>query len=47
MVSGSGPTVLALASGEAAAMQIARAMSELGYNAIATQGPALATRLVD
>jgi hypothetical protein len=28
-------------------MQIARAMNELGYNAIATQGPALATRLVD
>jgi 4-diphosphocytidyl-2-C-methyl-D-erythritol kinase len=47
MVSGSGPTVLALASSEAAAMQIARAMNELGYNAIATQGPALATRLVD
>jgi 4-diphosphocytidyl-2-C-methyl-D-erythritol kinase len=46
MVSGSGPTVLALASSEVAAMQIARAMNELGYNAIATQGPALATRLV-
>lgn len=47
MVSGSGPTVLALAASETAAMQIARAMSELGYNAIATHGPALATRLVD
>lgn len=47
MVSGSGPTVLALASTEAAAVQIARAMNELGYNAIATQGPSLATRLVD
>jgi 4-diphosphocytidyl-2-C-methyl-D-erythritol kinase len=47
MVSGSGPTVLALAASEVAAMQIARAMNELGYNAIATQGPALATRLVD
>lgn len=47
MVSGSGPTVLALASSEAAAMQIARTMKELGYNAIATQGPAIATRLVD
>lgn len=47
MVSGSGPTVLALASTEVAAMQIARAMNELGYNSIATQGPALATGLVD
>ena len=47
MVSGSGPTVLALASSEAAAIQIARTMKELGYNAIATQGPAIATRLVD
>lgn len=47
MVSGSGPTVLALAANEVAAIQIARAMNELGYNAIATQGPALATRLVD
>ena len=47
MVSGSGPTVLALASSETAAMQIARAMNELGYNAIASQGPAIATRLVD
>ncbi len=47
MVSGSGPTVLALASTEVAALQIARAMNELGYNSIATQGPALATGLVD
>ncbi len=47
MVSGSGPTVLALAANEAAAAQIARAMNELGYNTIATHGPALATRLVD
>ena len=47
MVSGSGPTVLALAASEAAAMQIARAMNELGYNAIATHGPAAATELVD
>lgn len=47
MVSGSGPTVLALASTEVAAMQIARAMNELGYNSIATQGPAFATGLVD
>ena len=47
MVSGSGPTVLALASSETAAIQIARAMNELGYNAIATHGPAIATRLVD
>jgi 4-diphosphocytidyl-2-C-methyl-D-erythritol kinase len=47
MVSGSGPTILALAAGEAAAMQIARALNELGYNAVATQGPAMATRLVD
>jgi len=47
MVSGSGPTVLALAASEAAAIQISRAMNELGYNTIATQGPALATRLVD
>ena len=47
MVSGSGPTVLALASSEAAAIQIARTMKDLGYNAIATQGPAIATRLVD
>jgi 4-diphosphocytidyl-2-C-methyl-D-erythritol kinase len=47
MVSGSGPTVLALASTETTAMQIARAMNELGYNAIATHGPALSTRLVD
>jgi hypothetical protein len=28
-------------------MQIARALNELGYNAVATQGPAMATRLVD
>jgi 4-diphosphocytidyl-2-C-methyl-D-erythritol kinase len=47
MVSGSGPTVLALAASEAAAIQISRAMNDLGYNTIATQGPALATRLVD
>jgi homoserine kinase len=47
MVSGSGPTVLALAASEAAAMQIARAMNDLGYNAIATHGPAAATELVD
>ena len=47
MVSGSGPTVLALASSETAAIQIAQAMNELGYNAIASQGPAIATRLVD
>ena len=47
MVSGSGPTILALAAGEAAAMQIARALNELGYNAVATRGPAMATRLVD
>jgi 4-diphosphocytidyl-2-C-methyl-D-erythritol kinase len=47
MVSGSGPTILALAAGEVAAMQIARALNELGYNAVATQGPAMATRLVD
>jgi 4-diphosphocytidyl-2-C-methyl-D-erythritol kinase len=47
MVSGSGPTVLALAASEAAAMQIARAMNDLGYNAIATHGPAASTELVD
>jgi 4-diphosphocytidyl-2-C-methyl-D-erythritol kinase len=47
MVSGSGPTILALAASEAAAMQIARVLNELGYNAVATQGPAMATRLVD
>jgi 4-diphosphocytidyl-2-C-methyl-D-erythritol kinase len=47
MVSGSGPTVLALAASEAAATQIARAMNDLGYNAIATHGPAAATELVD
>jgi len=47
MVSGSGPTVLALAASEVAALQIARTMNELGYNAIATHGPALETRLVD
>jgi 4-diphosphocytidyl-2-C-methyl-D-erythritol kinase len=47
MVSGSGPTILALAASEAAAMQIARAMNDLGYNAIATHGPAAATERVD
>lgn len=47
MVSGSGPTVLALAASEAGAMQIARAMNELGYKAIATSGPAAATGLLD
>jgi 4-diphosphocytidyl-2-C-methyl-D-erythritol kinase len=47
MVSGSGPTILALAASEVAAMQIARAMVDLGYNAIATSGPAVGTQLVD
>ena len=47
MVSGSGPTILALASSEVAAMQIARSMSELGYKTIATSGPAIGTRLVE
>ena len=47
MVSGSGPTILALAASEVAAIQIARSMSELGYKAIATSGPALGTQLVD
>lgn len=45
MVSGSGPTILALASSEVAAEQIARALRELGYNAIATSGPAVGTQL--
>ncbi|MEN9342590.1 MAG: hypothetical protein RIR24_177 [Actinomycetota bacterium] len=47
MVSGSGPTILALAASEAAATQIARSMNELGYKAIATHGPAAPTELVD
>lgn len=47
MVSGSGPTILALAASEVAAMQIARSLNELGYNAIATSGPAIGTQLVD
>lgn len=47
MVSGSGPTVLALAASEAAAIQIARALTNLGYNAVATFGPAHASGLVD
>ena len=47
MVSGSGPTVLALAASEVAAMQIARSMRELGYKTIATSGPALGAQLVD
>lgn len=47
MVSGSGPTVLALAASEVAAMQIARSLTELGYKAIATSGPAVGTKLVD
>jgi 4-diphosphocytidyl-2-C-methyl-D-erythritol kinase len=47
MVSGSGPTLLALASSEVAAMQIARSLSELGYKAIATSGPALGAQIVD
>ena len=47
MVSGSGPTVLALAASEVAAMQIARSLTELGYKAIVTSGPAVGTQLVD
>jgi 4-diphosphocytidyl-2-C-methyl-D-erythritol kinase len=47
MVSGSGPTILALATSEVAAMQIARSMTELGYKTIATSGPAIGTQLVD
>lgn len=45
MVSGSGPTILALAASEVAAEQIARSLRELGYNAIATSGPAVGTQL--
>lgn len=45
MVSGSGPTIVALASSEVAAEQITRALRELGYNAIATSGPAVGTQL--
>ncbi len=47
MVSGSGPTLLALASSEVAAMQLARSLSELGYKAIATSGPALGAQIVE
>ncbi|MEN9749541.1 MAG: hypothetical protein RL149_619, partial [Actinomycetota bacterium] len=45
MVSGSGPTIIGLASSEVAAEQIARSLRELGYNAISTSGPAVGTKL--
>jgi len=47
MVSGSGPTLLALCGSEAAAKEIAEKLNKLGYNAQAVSGPAGGAELVD
>jgi 4-diphosphocytidyl-2-C-methyl-D-erythritol kinase len=47
MVSGSGPTVLALCGSEAGAKEIAEKLVKLGYDAQAVSGPAHGAELVD
>ncbi len=47
MVSGSGPSVLALCGSEAAAKEIAEKLVKLGYDAKAVSGPAQGAELVD
>lgn len=47
MVSGSGPTVLALCGSEAGAKEIAEKLVKLGYDAKAVNGPAIGAELID
>lgn len=47
MVSGSGPTILALCGSEAGAKEIAEKLTKLGYDARAVTGPAIGAELID
>jgi 4-diphosphocytidyl-2-C-methyl-D-erythritol kinase len=47
IISGSGPTIAALAASKAAAKLIAERLMSEGYHAIAVSGPAIGAELVD